>query len=86
MTTLNQQYLQATVPGNHELYHSSNASYIDASIYNQYYFNPQNGPKDQLMTSTTTVRIAVATVESVFRMPIFARIDVAPANRAAPTA
>lgn len=48
MTTLNQQYLQATVPGNHELYHSSAAGYIDASIYNQYYFNPQNGPKERM--------------------------------------
>ena len=48
MTTLNQQYLQATVPGNHELYHSSAPGYIDATIYNQYYFNPQNGPEQRL--------------------------------------
>ena len=36
--------------------------------------------------STTTVRIAVATVESVFRMPHLARIDVSPENRAEPKA
>ena len=51
MTTLNQQYLQATIPGNHELYHSSAAGYIDASIYNQYYFNPQNGPEQRMNSS-----------------------------------
>ena len=51
MTTLNQNYLQATVPGNHELYHSALAGYVDASIYNQYYFNPQNGPKERLNSS-----------------------------------
>ena len=45
MTTINQNYLFATIPGNHELYHSANASYIDASIYNQYFYNPQNGPE-----------------------------------------
>ncbi len=48
MTTLNQKYLQATVPGNHELYHSNAAGYIDATIYNQYYFNPQNGPEPRM--------------------------------------
>lgn len=45
MTTINRNYLFATIPGNHELYHSSNPSYIDASIYNQYFYNPQNGPE-----------------------------------------
>ena len=33
-------------------------------------------------SSTTTVRIAVATEESVFRMPHFARIAVIPAKKA----
>ena len=34
--------------------------------------------------STIMVRIAVATVESVFRIPDFARIDVTPAKNAEP--
>lgn len=38
------------------------------------------------MRSTTIVRIAVATVESVFLIPHFARMEVAPANSAEPTA
>ena len=33
-------------------------------------------------TSTTAVRIAVATVESVLRIPHFARMDVTPAKSA----
>ena len=36
--------------------------------------------------NTMIVRIAVATVESVLRMPHFARMDVRPANSAEPTA
>ena len=36
--------------------------------------------------STMIVRMAVATVESVLRMPHFARTDVRPANSAEPTA
>jgi hypothetical protein len=36
--------------------------------------------------STTMVRIAVATVESVFLIPLFAKIDVNPANSAEPNA
>lgn len=51
MTTLNQQFLQATIPGNHELYHSALASYIDASIYNEYYNNPKNGIPQRLNSS-----------------------------------
>ena len=51
MVTLNQQYLQATVPGNHELYHSSEGSYIDASIYNEYYNNPKNGIQQRMNSS-----------------------------------
>ena len=37
-------------------------------------------------TRTTIVRIAVATSESVWRIPHFARIDVSPANSAEPNA
>ena len=44
-------YQSATIPGNHEYYHDDDPSYIDASIYNQFYFNPQNGPIDRLNSS-----------------------------------
>ena len=37
-------------------------------------------------SSTTTVRMAVAASESVFRMPHLARTAVSPANRAEPNA
>ena len=46
-----EKYQQATVPGNHEYYHSESPEYIDASIYNQFYNNPQNGPADRLNSS-----------------------------------
>ena len=36
--------------------------------------------------STTMVRMAVATVESVLRMPHLAKMEVRPANSAEPTA
>ena len=51
MPYLNKNFLQATIPGNHELYHSALASYEDASIYNQYYNNPQNGCAKRLNSS-----------------------------------
>ena len=38
------------------------------------------------MSSTTTVRMAVATVESVLRIPHFARMEVSAANAADPSA
>lgn len=41
----------ATVPGNHEYYHSKASGYIDASIYNQFYNNPQNGITERLNSS-----------------------------------
>ena len=46
-----ERYQQATLPGNHEYYHDNDPSYIDASIYNQFYNNPQNGPEDRLNSS-----------------------------------
>ncbi len=46
-----QRYQQATIPGNHEYYHDKDPQYIDASIYNQFYFNPQNGPEDRVNSS-----------------------------------
>ena len=51
MPILNHQFLQATIPGNHELYHSSRAEYVDATIYNQYYNNPKNGCDERLNSS-----------------------------------
>ncbi len=51
MTSLSHQFLQATIPGNHELYHSSLASYEDASIYNQFFNNPKNGFSGRLNSS-----------------------------------
>lgn len=51
MPTLNHQFLQATIPGNHELYHSSRSEYVDATIYNQYYNNPKNGCAERLNSS-----------------------------------
>ena len=44
-------FLQATIPGNHEYYFSSNGSYISNEIYNQFYNNPTNGPSDRLGSS-----------------------------------
>jgi len=44
-------YQQATIPGNHEYYHSKDASYVSAEYYNQFYFNPQNAPEDRLNSS-----------------------------------
>lgn len=46
-----QKYQQATIPGNHEYYHDNDSKYIDASIYNQFYYNPQNGPDDRINSS-----------------------------------
>lgn len=46
-----QKYQQATIPGNHEYYHDKDSKYIDASIYNQFYYNPQNGPEDRINSS-----------------------------------
>ncbi len=40
--------LQATIPGNHEYYHSSDSGYISPEFYNQFFNNPQNGPEDRL--------------------------------------
>ena len=47
---------------------------------------PVRNTNSQENSSTTAVRIAVARVESVFLMPIFAKIAVIPANKAEPQA
>lgn len=44
-------YQQGTLPGNHEYYHDDDPGYIDASFYNAFYNNPQNGPSDRLNSS-----------------------------------
>ena len=46
-----EKYQQATIPGNHEYYHTNDPAYIDASIYNQFYNNPKNGPTDRMNSS-----------------------------------
>lgn len=43
--------LQATLPGNHEYYHSDASAYVSNEIYNQFYNNPLNGPADRLGSS-----------------------------------
>lgn len=44
-------YQQGTLPGNHEYYHDDDPGYIDASFYNAFYNNPQNGPSDRMNSS-----------------------------------
>lgn len=46
-----QNYLQATIPGNHEYYFSNSGEYVSNEIYNQFYNNPLNGPDDRLGSS-----------------------------------
>lgn len=43
--------IYATVPGNHEYYHYDGSAYIDPSFYNQFFFNPQNGPEGKVNSS-----------------------------------
>lgn len=50
LTALN-KYQFATVPGNHEYYHDKDAAYINASYYNQFFHNPQNGLSDRQNSS-----------------------------------
>lgn len=40
----------ATIPGNHEYYHTG-TTYVDPSYYNQFFYNPQNGPVERLNSS-----------------------------------
>ena len=74
MVTLNQKYLQATVPGNHELYHSSEGSYIDASIYNEYYNNPKNGIQQRLNSSYYFVYNEILFVKNDYRKKAYCGI------------
>ncbi len=43
--------IQAAIPGNHEYYHSKNASYISPEIFNQFYNNPKNAVEGRLNSS-----------------------------------
>ena len=38
----------ASIPGNHEYYHTSDGGYISPEFYNQFHNNPQNGPEAKL--------------------------------------
>ena len=38
----------ASIPGNHEYYHTSGGEYVSPEFYNQFYNNPQNGPAEKL--------------------------------------
>ena len=42
--------IYATIPGNHEYYHTG-TTMVDPSYYNQFFFNPQNGPVERLNSS-----------------------------------
>ena len=46
------------------------------------FWDPTTKTMSQEKTSTTQVRMAVATLESVFRMPHLARMEVSPAKSA----
>lgn len=50
MTCFN-KLIQATIPGNHEYYHSKDSSYVSPAFYNQFYNNPKNGPTNRLNSS-----------------------------------
>ena len=43
--------IQATIPGNHEYYHTSGGAYVSPEFYNQFYNNPQNGYEERLNSS-----------------------------------
>ncbi len=45
------ELVQATIPGNHEYYHSNDGSYVSPYFYNQFYNNPKNGPTNRLNSS-----------------------------------
>lgn len=38
----------ASIPGNHEYYHTSGGEYVSPEFYNQFHNNPQNGPAEKL--------------------------------------
>ena len=44
-------YLWATIPGNHEYYHDNQPGYISPEYYNQFFYNPQNGPEVKMNSS-----------------------------------
>lgn len=45
------ELIQATIPGNHEYYHSESPDYISPEYYNQFYNNPKNGVEQRLNSS-----------------------------------
>lgn len=55
---------------------------LRAAISPMAVWEPITNTMSQAKTATTTVRSAVARLESTFSMPIFARMEVTPAKRA----
>ena len=49
--TLFKDKIAASIPGNHEYYHSDSGNYISPLFYNQFYNNPDNGPTERLNSS-----------------------------------
>lgn len=45
------QLMQATIPGNHEYYHSKDSKYVSPEFYNKFYNNPKNGVEQRLNSS-----------------------------------
>lgn len=43
--------IQATIPGNHEYYHTDGPAYVSPEFYNQFHNNPQNGYEERLNSS-----------------------------------
>ncbi|MBE6131403.1 MAG: hypothetical protein E7183_06740 [Erysipelotrichaceae bacterium] len=41
----------ASIPGNHEYYHSLDSAYVSPLYYNQFHNNPQNGPESKINSS-----------------------------------
>ena len=41
----------ASIPGNHEYYHSLDSAYVSPLYYNQFHNNPQNGPESKVNSS-----------------------------------
>ncbi len=45
------EVILASIPGNHEYYHSKDGSYVSPYFFNQFYNNPKNGPESRMNSS-----------------------------------
>ena len=45
--------IQATIPGNHEYYHTKSGDYISPEMYNEFFNNPKNGTEPRLNSTYT---------------------------------